>query len=255
MGSEPATGPPWFREVVGDSLLGGLCPLLPVPLVDDLVLLQMRRRMVDHLARRWGLALSPAQVARLAGGRGIGLGRLAGRALVYPFRKLLAKVFYFLAIKDAVDTFSLLFHHGYLLHAAAARGAFRGELAGQGGAAGVPSLVDDATFARVAAAVEATLAATNTGPLRHLLLGVFRHSRRLLGGALRWLRARLGRRGELPELPADTASPAPAMPPAPELEQLLDRLLLVLWGDAGYRARLESDLERRLRGQGEAASG
>jgi hypothetical protein len=247
VGAEPAAGPPWFREVVGDSLLGGLCPLLPVPLVDDLVLLRMRRRMVDHLARRWGLALSRPQVARLAGGRGMGCGRFALRALVYPWRKLLEKVFYFLAVKEAVDTFSLLFHHGYLLHVAAARGGF-GEAVGTS-PGGAPALADE-TVERVAVAVEATLAVTNTGPLRRLLVGVLRNSRRLLAGALSWLRARLRRGGELPELGAAAAPP----PAATDLDLLLDRLLLVLWGDAAYRARLEAELERHLRAQAPPAA-
>ena len=65
--SAPAV-PPWFRAVVWDSLLGGLCPLLPIPFLDDLILARMRRRMVEHLATRWQIALTPPQLALLSGG-------------------------------------------------------------------------------------------------------------------------------------------------------------------------------------------
>jgi hypothetical protein len=230
--------PPWFRAVVWDSLLGGLCPLLPVPFLDDLVLGRMRRRMVERLAGRWGLALTPAQVTQLSGGgRGWSAGRVLVKALIYPAKELLRKVLYFLAIKDAVDTFSLLFHRGYLVHAALARGAL-----GRGGA------VDDARVAATAAAVHATLATTDTRPLRRLLVGVLRNSRDLLRGTVRWLAGRL-RRGRdaapMVEAIAEEGASRPELG-SPDAEQLLDRLLRALWGERGYLERLDAELSRRL---------
>ena len=113
------TPPPWFRLVVWDSLVGACCPLLPVPVVDDMALSRVRRRMVTRLAGRWGAALTPEQVALLAGqSRGWTTSRFAGKVFLYPFKRLFRKIVYFLAMKEAVDTFSLLFHQGYLLHAA-----------------------------------------------------------------------------------------------------------------------------------------
>jgi len=247
---EPAAGPapPWFRAVVSDSLLGALCPLLPVPIVDDIALARMRRRMVERLASRWGVTLTPGQLAWLAGGgRPFSVPRFLGKALIYPFKELLRKILYFLAIKDAVDTFSLLFHQGYLLHAALAKGFLRG-----------PS-PDDAHVWAVTTAVHGTLTATDTRPLRQLLLGVLRNSRRLVRAAVRWLGARLRRSAGGPPIAdvvaiADEAA-APPVPGSPEVEQLLDRLLLVLWGQRGYLGRLESELDRRLGTAGQPAAG
>lgn len=237
--SEPAgTAPPWFRAVVWDSLLCGLCPLLPIPIVDDLVLARMRRRMVEHLVGRWQVALTPAQLALLSsGGRKLGVGRLVLKAAIYPFKKMLRKILYFLAIKDAVDTFSLLFHQGYLVHAALAYGALE-----RGGPA------DDARVAAAAAAVHGTLAATNTRPLRRLLIGVMRNSRDLVRGTVRWLAARLGRRRDVVPTVAAMADEGAARPElgSPDAEQLLDRLLRALWGERSYLERLEADLARRL---------
>ncbi|HEV8238153.1 MAG TPA: hypothetical protein VGS57_02150 [Thermoanaerobaculia bacterium] len=233
-----AAAPPWFRAVVWDSLLGGLCPLLPIPFLDDLVLARMRRRMVEHLVSRWQVALAPAQLALLAAGaRRGGLARFAVKAVIYPFKEMLRKILYFLAVKDAVDTFSLLFHQGYLVHAALAHGAL-----GSGGA------VDDARVASTAAAVHGTLAATNTRPLRRLLIGVLRNSRDLVRATVRWLAARLGRRRDAAPMMAAVADEGASRPElgSPEAEQLLDRLLRALWGERSYLERLEADLARRL---------
>jgi len=229
--------PPWFRAVVWDSLLGGLCPLLPIPFLDDLVLARMRRRMVEHLATRWQVALAPAQLALLSGGgRKMTVGRFLAKAAIYPLKEVLRKILYFLAIKDAVDTFSLLFHQGYLVHAAFAHGAL-----GRGPA-------DDGRVAVAAAAVHGTLAATNTRPLRRLLVGVLRNSRDLLRGTVRWLAARLGRRRDAAPNLASIADEATSRPElgSRDAEQLLDRLLLALWGERRYLDRLDADLASRL---------
>jgi hypothetical protein len=234
-GSAP---PPWFRVVVWDSLLGASCPLLPVPIVDDMALARVRHRMVTRLLGRWGTTLQPHQVDILAGpSRPWTVGRLAGKVVVYPIKKLFRKVLYFLAMKEAVDTFSTLFHQGYLLHAALVRG-------GLGGPAGHPP--EDARVRALAAAVHGTLGATDTRPLEQLVLGVFRNSRRLVGGTLRWLGKRLAGRRDLGDLEAVGADPGRLHAGSPEAEQLLDRLLSVLWGEVGYRQRLERELDRRL---------
>lgn len=241
----PASVPPWFRAVAWDSLLGALCCLLPVPFVDDLAVARMRRRMVERVLSGWGVVVSPAQLALLAGGRRPwSVGRVLGKAFIYPFKELLRKILYFLAIKDAADTFSLLFHQGYLLHAALGRGAL-------GGAGQAPVAAPlEARIAAVADAVHGTLAATDTRPLGQLFRGVFRNSGRLLSASTRWLGSLLRRRDAIAVVPEDPslAGIGGARQPlgSPEAEQLLDRLLLVLWGERRYLDRLDAELARRL---------
>jgi hypothetical protein len=229
----PPGVPPWFRAMVWDSLLGGLCPLLPVPFVDDIALAGVRRRMVERLVARWAVTLTPAQLKLLAGGGRGSLLRFALKVLVYPFKELFRKILYFLAVKDAVDTFSLLFHQGYLVQRALGGGALGG-----GGA------VDDARVAWVAAGVHGALAATDTRPLRRLLAGVLRNSQRLFVATLRWIANTL--RG--PATVADVAEQGASRQAlaSPEAEQLLDRLLLVLWNERAYLDRLDAELDRRL---------
>lgn len=248
----PAAVPPWFRAVVWDSLLGALCCLLPVPFVDDIALARMRRRMVERVLVRWGVVLSPAQLALLAGGgRPWTVGRVLGKAFIYPFKELLRKVLYFLAIKDAADTFSLLFHQGYLLHAALSRGAF-------GSGTVVPGAAAEARVAAVAAAIHGTLAATDTRPLGQLVRGVLRHSGRLLAASVRWLGSLLGSGQDTAMEPTDaalaTAGTARRLLGSPEAEQLLDRFLLVLWGERRYLDRLDAELDRRLVGHASSGS-
>jgi hypothetical protein len=192
----------------------------------------MRRRMVERLAKRWGVALTARQLDWLGGGaRPFSAGRFLGKALIYPFKELLRKILYFLAIKDAVDTFSLLFHQGYLLHATFAKGFFGGPAP------------DDARVWAVTHAVHGTLAATNTRPLRRLLVGVLRNSRRLVVGTVGALTDRLRGRDTLEGVEESAARDTLG---SPEAEQLLDRLLLVLWGERGYLEALEARLDPRL---------
>jgi uncharacterized protein (DUF697 family) len=229
--------PPWFRGVVWDSLLGASCQLLPLPVVDDLALLGVRRRMLGRVAASWGLTFTPAQLGLLAGGaRRWTVGRLASKVVIYPIKKVFRKVFYFLAVMEATDTFSHLFHQGYLLHTGLGRGALGGE--------GQPT---DEQVARLGAAVRETLAGVDTRPLRRVFVGVLRNSRRLVAATLAWMRAQLGGRGraleQLEEVGVEEARLAAG---SPEAEQLLDRLLPVLWGEEGYRRRLEQELAARL---------
>jgi hypothetical protein len=222
---------------VWDSLLGGASQLLPIPLLDDLALGRVRRGMVEALCRQRGVSPTPAQRRVLTGaGRPWGpLGCLVG-VFLYPLKKLFRKLFYFLAVKEAVDTFSRLFHHGYLLHAVLERGAL--------GTGGQP---DDGAVAAAAAAaaVHGTLAAVDTRPLERLVGGVFSGSGRMLRGTLRWLAARLGRR-RLAAAEATGADAEALSREAPAAEALLDRLLAVLWGEADYRRHLEQQVAARL---------
>ncbi|HVS02506.1 MAG TPA: hypothetical protein VMT16_07030 [Thermoanaerobaculia bacterium] len=233
----PAAPPPWFRIVVWDSLLAGLAPLLPVPFVDDIAVAAMRRRLVSRLASQAGIRLLPHQLRLLAGGgRGRSCGWLLAAAILYPVKKVLRKLLYFLAVKEAIDTLSLVFHQGYLLHGALARSGFPRD--------GTPPA--DAEVERVRQAVFGTLGALDTRPLGRVLRGVFRSSSRLVVGTLRWVGRRLGGRQTLGEIEAAGMDEATLGAGSPAAEALLDRLVTVLWGEQAYRRRLDEALRARL---------
>lgn len=232
---EPA--PAWFRTLVWDAVLGSLCPLFPIPFVDDMALARVRRRMVGRLAAGHELELSAEQRSALGGGgRRLTVGKLAAKTLLYPIKKIVRKVIYVLAIKEAVDTFSLLFHQGYLFEVALQRGAL--------GHAQCPS---DRDVERVSSAVFDTLESTNTRPLGRLVKGVFRSSWTLVTAAGRWLAERMRDRGSISEVEAAGADPERLATESPESEELVSRLVAALWGERDYRAGLERELAARLR--------
>lgn len=243
---EPAA--PWLRRVTFFSLLAGLCPLIPVPFLDDRVLDAVRRHQVRELARERGAALTPGQVDYLAGtvrgSRGcLGwLGWALWSLTVRLFAKLLRKVLLVFAVKESVDTASRTFHEGYLLHAALTPAN------PAAGAAMPPS--DELAAWRVRRALEQALEEVDPRPVDQALKRSFRGSRRLLRRGARLLaspfrRRRAGRAGEaeLPEAEEENL-----------LGDVVDRLAGELSHESGYLATLEARFRARLEAGGGAGS-
>ena len=175
------------RRLVFYALLTGLCPLIPAPFVDDWARDRLRRRLVDELALELGPSLTQDQRSHLACGPSKTLaGCLRGCATGAPFkvafyvvsklfRSTFRKIFIFLAIKDAADTFSRTLHEGHLLrHVVAQR------------------LVPE-TSERVAAIRTALVDACNavdTRSVRHVARGVMGSGRAVMKKAARLLRRR-----------------------------------------------------------------
>ncbi|HLE84551.1 MAG TPA: hypothetical protein VJG13_09445, partial [Thermoanaerobaculia bacterium] len=229
-GAGPGSLPvPWFRGVTLYSVLAGLCPLIPVPFLDDRALAAVKRTMVRDLARQRGVALSPLQVDYLAGTyrvpRGFWewLGRTAVALTVKLAGKLFRKIVFVFAIKEGVDTASRAFHEGYLLHllfdpAEPATEAPRDDLA--------------AWHARWALA--GAVSEIDPRPVNQAIRRAFRGRR----GAMRQGARVLGR-----SIRSQGAGAAAELPAAEE-ERLLggvgDRLAAELWQERGYLAELEA---------------
>lgn len=104
------------RGLVTHAVLVGLTPLIPVPLLDDVVKNYFRRRMVRSLAAASGRALSEEELDALSSEKERGcLTGCAFTLLVYPLKAIFRKVFYFLEIKRAVDLASRTYHFGYVI--------------------------------------------------------------------------------------------------------------------------------------------
>ena len=98
------------------AVLTGLTPLIPVPLVDDLVKSYFRKRLVRSLGSSAGRLLSEEEVDALAAESGGGcLGGCLTTVLVYPLKAVFRKLFYFLEWKRAADVTSRTYHFGYLV--------------------------------------------------------------------------------------------------------------------------------------------
>src|SRR5687767_7690519 len=104
------------RQIILHSVLAGLTPLIPIPLLDDLVKSYFKRRMVRKLAATHTQFLNHTDLATLADDPDTGclLGCLT-TAIVYPLKAVFRKIFFFLEWKRAVDVVSHTYYQGYLL--------------------------------------------------------------------------------------------------------------------------------------------
>lgn len=149
------------RIVASHSAIAGLCPLIPLPFVDDLLIRRVTRRMVGALFDAHGLTVTAAgEKALTAGSTGWLRGAATSMAL-FPVKRLLRKVVYLLAIKDCADVASVVFHDGWLL-------AHWLERAPHGASRADPKLLQ-----RVRAAMLRTYRDIDPAPLRRALVGAF----------------------------------------------------------------------------------
>jgi hypothetical protein len=170
------------RGLVTHAVLVGLTPLIPVPLLDDLVKNYFRRRMVRGLAASAGRGLSDEELDALASEkeRGCLPGCLVA-VFVYPVKAIFRKVFYFLEIKRAVDLASRTYHYGFLIDYALRPRA--------GGA----SALDLYGPKRVNEAAQAACLEAPVKPVEAAIGGTFRKSRNVLLGAAAMLAGSLRR--------------------------------------------------------------
>lgn len=181
------------RVLVLHAVLTGLTPLIPVPLVDDLVKNYFRKRLVRSLAAGAGRALTEEELNALASEpEGGCLRGCAGAVLVYPLKAIFRKIFYFLEWKRAADLTSRTYHFGYLIgHALRRR---------EGGG---PSLLDMHGAHAVNEAVEAVCREAPIKPLESAVGGTFRKSKGVLRGAAALLSGSLRRQPPRPDRVAE----------------------------------------------------
>lgn len=230
-----------LRPLVVYSLASSLCPLLPVPFVDDWLRDRLRRRLALVLAAEHGLRLDDRRAMFLANGSqpvhsldGCLRGCLSGAALKTVFyvgkklfRSVFRKLLLVLAIKDCADTFSATFHQGYLLRHALRTGRLH------------PRPDADPALRH---AIERTCAEVDTRLIETLFKRSLGGSRRLLRHAAGTLR-RVGRR----RADADAEGEARAVAAVEDqLDPLIDRLTASLAGQGGYLRALVERFDSHL---------
>ncbi len=170
------------HSLITHAVLVGLTPLIPVPLLDDVVKNYFRRRMVRGLAASAGRSPNEKELDALASERERGC--LAGclvAVLVYPVKAIFRKVFYFLEIKRAVDLASRTYHFGYVVSYALRPRAGGASALDLYGAKAVNEAAQDACRDAPIKPVEAAIG------------GTFRKSRTVLRGAAALLAGSLRR--------------------------------------------------------------
>lgn len=114
-------GDPHILTVV---VLVGASALLPVPFLDDVAKGYLERRLIRTIAEGEGLSLTSQEVDRLTKEPPKGCCALGclGKAVLYPVKKLLRKILFFLEIKRSVDQSSTALAEAWLLTLALRRG-------------------------------------------------------------------------------------------------------------------------------------
>jgi hypothetical protein len=246
---------PRFRRLTFFSVLAGLCPLIPLPFVDDWAVGLIHRRMVRELGESRGLELADGEIRLLAGtGERRWPGLLKGTALAVRrgvgkiVGKLFKTAFYVLLLREGIHRAVETFVEGYLLlHAAGLPQALR------------PSGRTPERVRAVRAAVVSTMKEVDVTPIHKAVGRSFERSFGLLSEAAAKLGARLSpwqRRAGTASAAVDTDD---ASVPLQEEEELLggfvDQLAGSLWGDQEYFESLERAFEERLARERPAVAG
>jgi hypothetical protein len=161
MPSHPTPQP----TIATHAVLAGLTPLIPIPFLDDLIYTYLMRSLVRKLAGTHKYQLSEGDVRILASQpTGCGLGCVVP-VLIYPFKKVLRKILYFLEWKRATDIISRTYCEGYLLD----------EALGEG-------WLETHGSTQVRTAINVVLARTNTSPIKGAVYGVVKQSKGTMKG-------------------------------------------------------------------------
>lgn len=149
-----------LRLVATHSVVAGLCPLIPVPFVDDMIIRRITRRMHTRLFAAHGLTLSPAGAKALSAAP-TGWVRGAATTVAWmPVRRLLRKAVIVMAVKDCADVASSVFHDGWLVAHLLERGPR-------------PDLGSTRQLEKVRKAMLETYRDIDPAPLRRALVGAF----------------------------------------------------------------------------------
>lgn len=198
------------KLIITHALLTGLTPLIPVPIVDDLVKSYFQRRLVRQLTRVYAINPTEEDIRTLADDPSSGcLGGCLGGALLLPFKLIFRKLFFFLEWKRAADTVSRTFHQGYLLDCAMQLGWYPNQR--------------NATDVRLA--IDAVCREVGTGPVERAVSVTLAQSRTTFISAANLLKRSLSSISGRPDAER-VASAAEAVEPMEEreMESVIDKL-------------------------------
>ena len=223
------------RLIVSHSVLTGLTPLIPIPIVDDLARVYFVRRLVRKLAAVHGCEVSYEEIKILADQPDSGCLRGCAMAtLLLPFKLIFRKVFFFLEWKRAVDTASHVFYQGYLVDWSLGKGWCV--------PAGRRSILE------VRQAIDAVLGRLDTSLINRAIRGTFSQSKSTLKNAAAML-ARGLRRTPRTASPEQVGEAVEALEEREDkvIEGIIERLQSAIGSiPVGHFRRLREDLAAQL---------
>lgn len=230
------------------SLLAGLCPLIPLPFIDDWAEAVVRRRAVRDALDDHDFAVTPGDVEILAGLEKVRGGGCLKRAILFPFvkvfyyvlKKMVRKVVYVLAVNDAAKVATLVLQENWLLRLALDSGELR-----------VPAghRMDRDAARRLRQAIDAAIGEADAAPLQRAIKKAFSGSRELLMQAARgfglWARQKRHKVGADSEGERQAADALPMDDERRQLSGLVDKLVGAVMLERDHVA----SLERRFRAE------
>ena len=235
---EPTTA----TSIVTYSVLGGLCPLIPVPFMDDVILGFIKKRQVATLCKSYGISPTDEAIKALTKEPSGCVSGCLFTAITYPVRKILKKVLFFLSIKSCVDVTSTMLHRGYLLNHCL-----------QAGHITDANVQDKAAMVRVQGAIIAACKDVDPRPVNQALKRIYGASKALLRGGARsmWALFRKARK----ENPDREASMGEALDKTRQQEQgplasLFTQVREEVWSQEGYVKNLVARFEEEISREG-----
>ena len=231
-----------MRRNVTYGILAALTPLVPIPFIDDLLLQLVRRRLLRSHFEAAGARITEAQLTALTRVESSGLLGCIGSVVIYPIKKIFRKIFFVLALKDAVDNASAVLHEGYLFWLALQRGWVGEHTLASG----------ETALLAFKGAVELTCKQTDTRPLNQVLRATFLRSRVALKQAAKSVGAMLRKagwsRGDPGSMDRGIAGVEQSAPGP--VNDLTNELQQAVFAESGYLKQLEERLEKNVRGAG-----
>jgi hypothetical protein len=157
--------------IIAHAVLIGLTPLIPIPVLDDLVKNYFVRSLIKSLASSYGATLTEKEIAVLTEERSTGcLNGCFFWLFEFVVKRLIRKVLFVLEWRRAIDLVTHTFYYGYLLNYAFEQGWY---------VAGDPN-----NAAKLRAAVERARAGANTNLVKRVVQSTFNQSRQLVLGTV-----------------------------------------------------------------------
>ena len=112
--------------IIFSTLLVGLSPLIPIPVVDDLITAALCRWRVKYLAAQYGLTLTKEEIKTLADLQQVGcLGGVAQRTFGYAVRAFFQNLLFWLEAGRVANLLAQSYYDGVLLDYAFAEGLYK----------------------------------------------------------------------------------------------------------------------------------
>jgi uncharacterized protein (DUF697 family) len=161
--------------VAGYSALAGLCPLIPIPFVDDFIIVRIHRRLNSVLFTQHDIRLSDSGAKALTESPSNLFGGAFRKLVFWPIKKLITKLVYVLAVKSCADVAATVFNEGWLLARALEQGYVPAELLSRG---------DLATLKRLRTAIVKAREAVDPSPTQAVMKSAFSVGREVFSATL-----------------------------------------------------------------------